>query len=262
MISPTTPESATAYTETWGLQMVAYAIDLVLYGVALVIAINHLRPDDTIATKTTNFTAFVTDYSNPAQLDRQVFSGPYMTALTAQMFLPKESGFVSFGSTVLFSLGQLVYILSFWYRMRVGTFSNLDSTARYNCTQGAMSAACDIVITASFCWLLHSSRTTSHRTNTVIDKLIMYAINRGAATSMIFFFASTQFYVISVTSMLITRDSLREELQKVPDTNLALSTLQVRQPASEDSGNGAISSIHSLLYFEITSLKQYSSCFG
>ncbi|KAJ7467549.1 hypothetical protein FB451DRAFT_1177927 [Mycena latifolia] len=103
--------------------------------------------------------------------------------------------------------------------MRVGTFSNLDSTTLpYNEPQVSANVSC---------WCFPQVDLNTIRTNTVIDKLIMYAINRGAATSMIFFFASTQFYVISVTSMLITRDSLREELQKASDTNLALSTLQV-----------------------------------
>ncbi|EEB99902.1 hypothetical protein MPER_00294, partial [Moniliophthora perniciosa FA553] len=44
-------------------------------------------------------------------------------------------------------------------------------------------AACDIIITLVLCFLLNEARSNSRRTNTIVDKLILYAINRGAATS-------------------------------------------------------------------------------
>ncbi|KAM5540774.1 hypothetical protein V8D89_005418 [Ganoderma adspersum] len=47
-----------------------------------------------------------------------------------------------------------------------------------------MSAVCDIVITAALCYYLHSKRTGFKRTNSIIDKLIVYAVNRGALTAI------------------------------------------------------------------------------
>ncbi|PIL35067.1 hypothetical protein GSI_02855 [Ganoderma sinense ZZ0214-1] len=47
-----------------------------------------------------------------------------------------------------------------------------------------MSAVCDVVITASLCYYLHSKRTGFKRTNSIIDRLIIYAVNRGALTAI------------------------------------------------------------------------------
>ncbi|PIL34992.1 hypothetical protein GSI_02779 [Ganoderma sinense ZZ0214-1] len=47
-----------------------------------------------------------------------------------------------------------------------------------------LSAVCDILITASLCYYLHSKRTGFRRTDSMIDRLIVYAVNRGALTAI------------------------------------------------------------------------------
>ncbi|KAK1226104.1 hypothetical protein PQX77_010929, partial [Marasmius sp. AFHP31] len=88
------------------------------------------------------------------------------------------------------------------------------------------------------------SRSRSKKTNSIIDKLIVYAINRGAATSlaafvqlvlfvalpgtfifMPFLLPSCHLYVISVCSMLISREGLRHKLQGDHSTNFQLSEI-------------------------------------
>ncbi|KAM5541168.1 hypothetical protein V8D89_005097 [Ganoderma adspersum] len=47
-----------------------------------------------------------------------------------------------------------------------------------------MSVICDVVIMASLCYYLHSRRTGFRRTDSIINRLIVYAVNRGALTAI------------------------------------------------------------------------------
>ncbi|KAL0570733.1 hypothetical protein V5O48_011224 [Marasmius crinis-equi] len=111
-------------------------------------------------------------------------------------------------------------------------FVILWNTAEITSTgQAVCTVACDIAITAILCYVLNTSKTHIPSTNSVINKMIIYAIDRGAATStaalfqLILFFAkpstslftifllpSCQLYVISVCSMLVSRKGLRNQL--------------------------------------------------
>ncbi|KAJ7467548.1 hypothetical protein FB451DRAFT_1369263 [Mycena latifolia] len=107
MTSPAAPESASAYTETWGLHMVAYAIDLVLYGVALVIPINHLSMKDTTATKTTTIPTLrdLTGKYSPVQF----FAGRIWIHQFWFNLAPHGKKALFVVPVVLFSLGQLAF---------------------------------------------------------------------------------------------------------------------------------------------------------
>ncbi|KAF5335241.1 hypothetical protein D9757_015214 [Collybiopsis confluens] len=98
-----------------------------------------------------------------------------------------------------------------------------------------------IVFTAplTLCYILKEAKSGVRRTDGMIDKMILYAINRGVATSlcallnlilfvsvpntfifMIPLVPSCQLYVISVVSMLTTRGALRAELGRGGITTL------------------------------------------
>ncbi|KAF9557291.1 hypothetical protein CPC08DRAFT_819965 [Agrocybe pediades] len=127
--------------------------------------------------------------------------------------------------------------------------------------QSGSSALCDILISATLCWIFHSHRSTLKRTNSLISKLILYAINRAIATSLcalltvflfrkfygtyyfkIPFLASAQAYVISVVSVLTSRKRMREEhdntinLSAFMRDNLASSTQKSDMAGADDSG--------------------------
>ncbi|KAF8990896.1 hypothetical protein BDQ17DRAFT_1413889 [Cyathus striatus] len=96
--------------------------------------------------------------------------------------------------------------------------------------QGVAAALCDIAITASFSFIFHTNRSgLNSRIHSLLNKFIVYAINRAAATSLcalltIFMFhylsgtyfymipllVNTHLYVISVVSVLRARGSLQE----------------------------------------------------
>lgn len=110
-----------------------------------------------------------------------------------------------------------------------GTFSNLINTEKVTSLQAAATAACDLLITATLCWILNKKRTGIKMTDTLLDNLIILAINRGAVTSLAALFnlilfvwrpdamifmvpllPSCQFYVLSVVGSLNSRRSLRD----------------------------------------------------
>ncbi|KAF5320621.1 hypothetical protein D9611_013737 [Ephemerocybe angulata] len=97
---------------------------------------------------------------------------------------------------------------------------------------GGASAACDLLITISLVAILKSNSSDgTRRTKSLVSTLVKYAITRGIVTSvlalltviiydlaggtyyfLIPFSCGTHIYVISVISMLISREGLREEL--------------------------------------------------
>ncbi|KAK0487767.1 hypothetical protein IW261DRAFT_1415388 [Armillaria novae-zelandiae] len=118
-----------------------------------------------------------------------------------------------------------------------GTFSNLintevglcqhnesasiDRTQKVTSLQAAATAACDLLITATLCWILNKKRTGIKTTDTLLDNLIILAINRGAVTSLAALFnlilfvwrpeamIFCQFYVLSVVGRSL-RDNGRD----------------------------------------------------
>ncbi|KIJ44969.1 hypothetical protein M422DRAFT_251597 [Sphaerobolus stellatus SS14] len=136
------------------------------------------------------------------------------------------------------------------------TFSSLRSRRsvlrKVIILQGAATAACDILISISLCYVLHSHRSGIKRTDSLINRMIIYAINRGIATSIcalmgafLYYFAPSTYYyvipqlanaylyVISAVSILTLREGLREEINQ----SFHLSDLYT-DPSRSDATNG------------------------
>ncbi|PPQ86169.1 hypothetical protein CVT25_005446 [Psilocybe cyanescens] len=96
--------------------------------------------------------------------------------------------------------------------------------------QNISSLGCDVLISATLCFIFHAHRSGMKKSDSLINKLIIYTINRAIATSLcslltvvlfqslygtfyfkIPFLASAQVYVISVISLLTSRRNLQEE---------------------------------------------------
>ena len=56
---------------------------------------------------------------------------------------------------------------------------------------GVLAILSDILIAAALCLLLASNRSEFDDTNTVVNRLIVYAINRCVLTSCVFMFTNT-----------------------------------------------------------------------
>ncbi|ESK85207.1 hypothetical protein Moror_11031 [Moniliophthora roreri MCA 2997] len=255
------------FNETWGCQLLAFVFDLTLYGVALILVAQYFRSyctgDNVMIRATVGllcvistvhiaflshqiYTDFVIWFNKPERLDHIPFSASamllaiHLTAFTAQMFfisriwiLAKKARFWYTAPVLILALLQVsLGIAQTIVVTETGLFSRLAITVlRIRSTQAASAAACDISITFVLCFLLNQGRSSSRRTNSMIDDMILYAINRGTATSvaaliqlllfvgkpgtfffMIFLLPICQLYVISVVSMLMSRQSLRDKL--------------------------------------------------
>lgn len=204
---------------------------------------------------------YVNLFGETSDLDRILFSAPvqllaiFLVSFVAQIFFASRIWMItkrSFWCTVpvvLLSFLQLgAGVAQGLLVFELRQYSKLHSTAAVSSTQSGATAACDVVITVILCWVLHDARSSvrksfsgrsfqlrpsgkAFKTEMTINRLIAYAIERGAATSacallnlaffvgkpdtfifMVFLEPSCPLYLISVVSMLANRTSLRAEL--------------------------------------------------
>ncbi|KAK7460660.1 hypothetical protein VKT23_009375 [Stygiomarasmius scandens] len=80
------------------------------------------------------------------------------------------------------------------------TFQDLLGISGLTMTINVLSAAADVVIAVALCFLLQKSRTGFTRTDTIINKLILFVVNTGLATSLC--------AVASLISLLASPDTL------------------------------------------------------
>ncbi|GAW06509.1 hypothetical protein LENED_008440 [Lentinula edodes] len=191
--------SPASFTETWGCQLIAYMLDAVLYGVAMVLV------------------------------------GQYFYLHSGKDSKLIKGTIVALGSLGTMQFTFISHQMYIDYVTRFNAPASLDfivfTAPRITSIQSGITALCDILITGILCYILQDSKSGLKRTNGMINKMIIYAINRGAVTSisallnMILFVSvpntfifmiplvpSCPLYVISVVSMLIVRTSLRSEL--------------------------------------------------
>ncbi|KAF5365649.1 hypothetical protein D9758_003160 [Tetrapyrgos nigripes] len=114
----------------------------------------------------------------------------------------------------------------------------------------ACAAVADLLIAASLSFYLHRSRTGIRTTDSIINKLLLYAINTGlltsifALTDMICFLTMPnnlihiafnlmigKLYTNSLLASLNVRDSLREELYDNGKAGYTMSTFEARVPS-------------------------------
>ncbi|KAM5536898.1 hypothetical protein V8D89_009445 [Ganoderma adspersum] len=121
-------------------------------------------------------------------------------------------------------------------------------------TSSGLGVLCDIIITASLCYYLHSSRTGFRSTNSMINKLIVYAVNRGTLTAICqalemiaivalvgrgcftfvpFNFLSGRLYCNTLLATLNAQRSMSRNL----DTVVELGTLVFHRGTTSRSGN-------------------------
>ncbi|TRM58826.1 hypothetical protein BD626DRAFT_180211 [Schizophyllum amplum] len=68
--------------------------------------------------------------------------------------------------------------------LHLKTFVELAELSPLSISVNALAAAGDVLIAVILCTLLHRSRTGFHRSDTIINKLIIFAVNTGVLTSL------------------------------------------------------------------------------
>jgi len=125
--------------------------------------------------------------------------------------------------------------------LKLQTYRQLLHISPLTITINALSTTADIIIATSLCYLLNKARTGYKKSDTVINKLIIFVVNTGVLTtccalaslislvlspdSLIyaaFYFCIGRFYINSFLATLNARDSIKG---KVDDTSFMMMSI-------------------------------------
>ncbi|KAI0069201.1 hypothetical protein BV25DRAFT_1818183 [Artomyces pyxidatus] len=194
----------------------------------------------------------VTNYFNPPFLGEVTWSilaevlVAGLVALIVQSFfisriytLSKKNMFLTGGVAVLV-VAQFMTVLVYCSKaFRMTTYVEIATIKGWSMSINATTAASDLAIALVLCGLLHNSRTGFRRSDTMINKLILFTVNTGVLTSVdaicslatiaalpnsfvyiCFFFALGRLYANSLLATLNARASLRSPSEDASSISL------------------------------------------
>ncbi|KAF9521250.1 hypothetical protein CPB83DRAFT_398891 [Crepidotus variabilis] len=148
---------------------------------------------------------FITKQGDIKRLNQIIYAVPgywicgYFTAFTAEIFfchriwitcrrMHSRVGYLVIPALML-ALMQIGAGLALFITMSTShTYSQMAKKTPFlvstTIVQGSGAALSDIIISATLCWIFHKNRSEIRRTNSMINKLITYAINRAIATGV------------------------------------------------------------------------------
>lgn len=208
----------------------------------------------------------ITNYNNPVELINVnrpllievLFNG--FTALLVQSFMTLRLWRLSNKNVwltsivVLLVLGEFGTIMAYsCIALTYKTFIDLARVKTLSITVNALAAVGDTLIAGILCTLLHKSRTGFQRSDTMINKLMLFAVNTGVLTSMCaicslitilaagntflyiaFFFCIGRLYSNSLLATLNARQIIRGAIEGHNSTsdNLSLSQFPKNRPTN------------------------------
>ncbi|KAF7431151.1 hypothetical protein PC9H_006871 [Pleurotus ostreatus] len=137
------------------------------------------------------YTYLVSNYNNQEQLKYLVwsvlvevlFNG--FTAFLVQSTAGLAANVWLTGLVAFLVLSEFGCVLAFAaLSLRFTTYEQLATLKELSITVNALGAAGDVVIAFALCVLLHRSRTGFQRSDSMINKLIIFAVNTGVLTSL------------------------------------------------------------------------------
>ncbi|KAH9853821.1 hypothetical protein C2E23DRAFT_867811 [Lenzites betulinus] len=150
------------------------------------------------------------------------------TSLFVQSFFAARIWKLSGGKLVLV-IPVVVLVAGEFGNMALGSFLDAYKVKGLSISMNALAAAGDVTIAAILCTILHKSRTGFSNSNTLINKLMVFAVNTGLLTSVCaclslitivalpntliyitFFFLLGRLYSNSLMATLNARKSLRD----------------------------------------------------
>ncbi|KAG6855596.1 hypothetical protein H0H87_000391 [Tephrocybe sp. NHM501043] len=90
------------------------------------------------------------------------------------------TGFISAIVVANATLGTVWVIQS----MQLDTFDQLLEISPITISINALSTAADVIIAASLCYMLHRARTGFKRSDSMINRLMLFVVNTGVLTSL------------------------------------------------------------------------------
>ncbi|KIJ70461.1 hypothetical protein HYDPIDRAFT_23564 [Hydnomerulius pinastri MD-312] len=206
----------------------------------------------------TVYTYLVTDFGQYADLGTLVwslivevlFNG--FTALIVQSFLAmrvyrlSNKSILATGSVMALVIGEFILVVIYVSKgLKFQTFAELTELKALSMSVNAVAAAGDVLIAIFLCTLLQNSRTGFRRSDTMINKLIVFSINTGLLTSICavaslisigvwpstfiyiaFYFCLGRLYCNSLLATLNARKGLRGDSR---DDNMSLSLQGVQK---------------------------------
>ncbi|KAF8974275.1 hypothetical protein BDZ97DRAFT_1911475 [Flammula alnicola] len=129
----------------------------------------------------------------------------------------------------------------------LGNFTKLGSTKAITSVQSGSALACDIVVTVSLVYAFNERKSELKTTNTMLQMLIVNAINRGALTAIsaalnfilflslpgtFYFFIglmpSSKLYMNSMLATLNTRQHIRSTAASVAESSAMFNSIPIR----------------------------------
>ncbi|KAF8879437.1 hypothetical protein CPB84DRAFT_1687940 [Gymnopilus junonius] len=202
----------------------------------------------------TVYTYTITNWGNADELGVIVWSMLVsflqgLTAFLVQSFLTMRVWRLSnrrkilTGSVVRLNFGSyLTRLITDWLHLK--TYAELTELKYLSILVNTLAAAGDALIAATLCILLHRSRTGFRKSDTIINKLILFAVNTGFLTSLCavaslvsivvagntflyiaFFFCIGRLYTNSLLASLNARKMIRRSGEAIHTTsdNISLS---------------------------------------
>jgi hypothetical protein len=204
----------------------------------------------------------VTDFANPEAAGNIVwsliievlFNG--FTALMVQSFLAmrvyrlSNKSILATSSVMVLVIGEFILILIYVAKaIGMATFVDLTALKAISMAINSVAAAGDVLIAIFLCTLLQKSRTGFRRSDTMINKLILFSMNTGLLTSIcavaslvsisvwpdtfiyiMFYFCIGRLYCNSLLATLNARKGLRGDSQ---NDDMSLSLQGVHQKTTQ-----------------------------
>ncbi|KAG2119080.1 uncharacterized protein F5147DRAFT_603244 [Suillus discolor] len=143
------------------------------------------------------YTYLVTDFCNASDLEKIVWSLSVeilfngFTGFMVQSFLAKRvyhlsnKNMIATVSVVFIVIAELVIVVIYVIKaVEFTTFTEVRQIKPLSMSVNAVAAAGDILITVLLCTFLQRSRTGFRRSDTMINKLMLFTINTGLLTSV------------------------------------------------------------------------------
>ncbi|KAI0663000.1 hypothetical protein C8Q70DRAFT_484445 [Cubamyces menziesii] len=199
----------------------------------------------------------ITEYGNPTALGLlsktiivEVFFNAF-TGLFVQSFFAARVWKLS-GKKLYLVIPVAILVAGEFCDLYLNTFVDLVQIKGLSISINAFAAAGDVTIAAILCTILHQSRTGFSKSNTLINRLMVFAVNTGLLTSVCaclslitilalpntfvyicFFFLVGRLYSNSLMATLNARKSLREG----SSNELSVSLRDIQPAASTNLSN-------------------------
>ncbi|KAH9943025.1 uncharacterized protein BXZ73DRAFT_97089 [Epithele typhae] len=204
----------------------------------------------------TLYTYLITEYGNPTALSyitktivvEVLFNG--ITGFLVQTFFVVRVWKLSdknncFAAPLgLLVLAELVFSIGYFSEaLSLSTYTELPRVRALSISMNVFAAAADVSIAGSLCFMLNRSRSEFVKSNTLINKLILFAVNTGLLTSVCacislityftlplsfvyicFYFLMGRLYANSLLATLNARNRLRSHA--ATDGSLSLPDMQ------------------------------------